>query len=899
MQVIKTNDKKKDLLTITTIDGATTKTGLRNSKLIRTYPYNVVTDGSFGTITYFDKDNKISRNYAYICKMEDVVDNENDILADMETSPTFTGSDGKESDYRYYLKNYGDGIYQTNLNFLTYLKDSLFPYTITETGSITETAQKYMAVSVMSQNAKYSKDYGVTWQDIADSGNALDCCISADGNYIIAVLYYVSNNLITSNDGGLNFSIQSLDCWLRFCKISYDGKYQYVGGSYDTPGKIYRSEDYGTTWQECVIPISNAWSDLSISSDGKNLTASSWVGYNGGSKYQTAESYDYGKTWSINYTAPYIKTRGQSTSNSKDKKICIMCGEAIYDSLRPSFISRDYGKTWNVTGLPTNFTFYKTDMSDDGKYIGVCNTDFYLSDDYGVTWSKIFSNLGDVGTGNNFISISETGKYMSLYGTYYINYLWQEKAYHIGDIVYYESSGVGWYICLMDTTEPYVLYSPDNLGYWQNISPDWQSGVSYTVGDIVYYDATFYTCILDTVAPHTELPTNTTYWEVRSVEVYTSYFKKSEDYGATWDNIVISGLSGVIYNMQAYAQIENTKNFSISNIKTITTQKMIPLGYHNYKLDTGLEFGLYSIAIQMDTDIYLLLRLRVDTAPQSTFYIRENIDSMRRGESFVEAKTNTTIDIVFEKLPEFSDMSDIISTADLSLKSKLAFGYNNFYMTYDDQSIKKIKLIVTKETPIAYSAKWDYISSSLNLYHKGILERDEVILNLKAYDNSENLKVYTNKRVIMLDSNMDLLLSGVKSEFYYGRNNVLIGNSESYITMLPDNVDTIEHIAITRLDEHIFDLSVKDLDSRTTKVELYIENVSNIDDYVTEKASVIKLKTNQTEMQFDIINKPVFTTHLLVTSFPITIEFIPASDEGQYMTNFIFRVKEIAEILNT
>ncbi|RLB93532.1 MAG: hypothetical protein DRH26_03665 [Deltaproteobacteria bacterium] len=42
---------------------------------------------------------------------------------------------------------------------------------------------------------------------------------------------------------------------------------------------------------------------------------------------------------------------------------------------------------------------------------------------------------------------------------------------------------------------------------------DWVSGDPYTEDDVVIYNDKIYICILDTVSPHTELPTNTTYWE--------------------------------------------------------------------------------------------------------------------------------------------------------------------------------------------------------------------------------------------------------------------------------------------------------------------------------------------------------------------------------------------------
>ena len=41
----------------------------------------------------------------------------------------------------------------------------------------------------------------------------------------------------------------------------------------------------------------------------------------------------------------------------------------------------------------------------------------------------------------------------------------------------------------------------------------WSSGNSYAVDDLVSYNDRIYKCILNTVEPHTELPTNEIYWE--------------------------------------------------------------------------------------------------------------------------------------------------------------------------------------------------------------------------------------------------------------------------------------------------------------------------------------------------------------------------------------------------
>ena len=65
------------------------------------------------------------------------------------------------------------------------------------------------------------------------------------------------------------------------------GKYQtaVINGGY-----IYRSTDYGVTWNQATSDTSRSWNSVAMSSDGKFQTAVDYGGY-------IYRSTDYGVTW--------------------------------------------------------------------------------------------------------------------------------------------------------------------------------------------------------------------------------------------------------------------------------------------------------------------------------------------------------------------------------------------------------------------------------------------------------------------------------------------------------------------------------------------------------------------------------------------------------------------------
>ncbi len=232
-----------------------------------------------------------------------------------------------------------------------------------------------------------SSDYGVTWTNSYNMGNAPTNCISMSfsGQYQTA-----SNgvNIMVSNDYGSTWTeTYSVGSTQIFVCISLSGRYQLVISSGDS---IYRSTDFGVTWNRYDNENTDIYNSIvSFPSIGVCMS------YDG--RYQT-----------------------------------IVC-ENIYRS-------DDYGVNWITTtiltdedgGIWDDHNWYGVDMSSDGRYQVAIEVigEIYVSTDYGENWAKVDAAIVRDITWQA-ISISANGQFMT--------------AVAKGGAVYYSSDfGVTW-----------------------------------------------------------------------------------------------------------------------------------------------------------------------------------------------------------------------------------------------------------------------------------------------------------------------------------------------------------------------------------------------------------------------------------------------------------------------
>ena len=307
------------------------------------------------------------------------------------------------------------------------------------------------------ENIKIEKSY-----EIPLSGMWSSIKMSGDGKYQIASQLSPNGQIFISSNHGINWIIVQYLTDRKYIgsfadvAISKDGKYMTV---IQVKGGIATSEDYGVTWKIIdnfvvkkdtgydLISLIKEWNAIDISGDGKYQTATT----NQGEVYRSEE---YGRSW--NKIENIIKSTNSLIwiFNSLNLTSISMSYTGKYQTLifkgggfRPFFgyepaviISTDYGITWTDlydikvhTGfifdyfdLYTCYVNKSTDINIDGKYqycSSYTDNKIYISKDYGQTWAKKIFIEDSRMIRNNIYSItsSSDGKniYLSLYSYFY------------------------------------------------------------------------------------------------------------------------------------------------------------------------------------------------------------------------------------------------------------------------------------------------------------------------------------------------------------------------------------------------------------------------------------------------------------------------------------------------
>jgi len=248
-----------------------------------------------------------------------------------------------------------------------------------------------------------SDDHGDTFTNSTFGANMNCTCISGDGKYQFigasGILSGTSRAVVSSNYG-VSFSAWTgtLTLSVSSCSMSVSGKYQLIG---TFNGTLHVSDDYGATWTtfEQDSDSTTHWYGASMSQSGQYMI----VANNTAKEIWT--SSDYGVTWSVDDTI---------TSDIRD---CAVSGDGTYmyygeiSGDRDLHISDDSGDTWSV--LYATVGVYGLSVSYDGKYIlfGNGSDRIWQSDDYGSSFVNDFLTVGpDIRTS----SMSSTSQYRAI-----------------------------------------------------------------------------------------------------------------------------------------------------------------------------------------------------------------------------------------------------------------------------------------------------------------------------------------------------------------------------------------------------------------------------------------------------------------------------------------------------
>jgi photosystem II stability/assembly factor-like uncharacterized protein len=233
-----------------------------------------------------------------------------------------------------------------------------------------------------------SSDYGVTWTNSYNMGNAPTNCISMSfsGQYQTA-----SNgiNIMVSNDYGATWTeTYSVGNTQIFVCISLSGRYQLVISAGDS---MYRSTDFGVTWNRYDNENTDIYNSImSFPSIGVCMS------YDG--QYQTIvceniyRSDDYGVNW---VTTNIVTDEGgiwddhnwYGVDMSSDGKY-----QVAIEVIGEIYVSSDYGENWAKVDIPlvTDITWQAISISANGQFMTAVakGGSVYYSSDFGVTWTK-------------------------------------------------------------------------------------------------------------------------------------------------------------------------------------------------------------------------------------------------------------------------------------------------------------------------------------------------------------------------------------------------------------------------------------------------------------------------------------------------------------------------------
>jgi hypothetical protein len=294
-----------------------------------------------------------------------------------------------------------------------------------------ETGQNLVAL--LNSTIFTSSDYGSTWSNgVTVNFNNYINEIDAD----LTLRYIVVGG---SAVGGVDYIYRSTDYGISFEPLlnspqavwgsitsSSTGQYLVAGQGGDSLYKeIWYSSDYGANWNQCLGVVDLFWQNLLVSSyNGQNVIGGAY-NYPIIAETMIYISNDYGANFSL---------MGVILPNTTvDQLTCSSTGQYAYAAMGAYGIykSTDYGANWEMSNADiSNGKYYKSVSTDStGQYIlaydnSVYNT--YLSSDYGVTWilqdTPGALNSGD-GGGVVSISSNASSKYSNTNSGLFFRYI--------------------------------------------------------------------------------------------------------------------------------------------------------------------------------------------------------------------------------------------------------------------------------------------------------------------------------------------------------------------------------------------------------------------------------------------------------------------------------------------
>jgi photosystem II stability/assembly factor-like uncharacterized protein len=242
----------------------------------------------------------------------------------------------------------------------------------------------------------WSNNFGYTWYGIfRDSQTWSYASMSTSGQY--QVIGATDNGETwRSNDYGVTWYQVVLPAAVEYAAFSNDGKYQLI--SLYTFAKVYKSSDYGENWTLAGIPAPSAGT-VFISSDGKyQMTCRGRVSY----------SSNYG----VSFTETDVDGYGYiGIVNMSDDAAYNLASTAYYDTV---LFYGSYGSWYqipqpSVTGKATEIAISSTGQyqaitwNKAGRYV-------WVSTNYGVTWTKTLA----VSSAYVKLNMSDDGQYLSV-----------------------------------------------------------------------------------------------------------------------------------------------------------------------------------------------------------------------------------------------------------------------------------------------------------------------------------------------------------------------------------------------------------------------------------------------------------------------------------------------------
>ncbi len=216
-------------------------------------------------------------------------------------------------------------------------------------------------------NLWVSRDSGATWNAYGNGGDWMSVSTSQDGHYMIAGMS--GGQLQVSTNYGVTWNFTGPSGFCSATAMSLDGK-RIIAGIYQS--NVFVSTNYGTTWQSTLLSTSNSWTSAASSADGSILLMAESPG-------RLYRSLDFGHTWTTEDT----NRNWQSVSLSAD------ASQAVATDLQDIYTWHSLPSLQSIltNGLVVYYPFNgnANDASGNGNNASFIGTNFLFNYDPSCT----------------------------------------------------------------------------------------------------------------------------------------------------------------------------------------------------------------------------------------------------------------------------------------------------------------------------------------------------------------------------------------------------------------------------------------------------------------------------------------------------------------------------------